>query len=76
MFEEIVVGIQPMTINPTNMTVSILSVPEALIAETMPNTTAENIFKNEISLDFTKGQVPDTKSLEPRDAIESWRCWR
>ena len=33
-----------MTMSPTNMTVSILSVPEALIAETMPNTTAENIF--------------------------------
>ena len=42
-FELIVVGIQPITMSPTRMIVSILSVPEASMAETIPNTTDENI---------------------------------
>jgi hypothetical protein len=42
-FELIVVGIQPITTKPTRMTVSILSVPDATMAETNPNTTDEKI---------------------------------
>ena len=41
--ELIVVGIHPMTTSPTKMTVSILSVPDATIAETNPKTSDENI---------------------------------
>ena len=41
--ELIVVGIHPITTRPTKMTVSILSVPDATIADTKPNTTDENI---------------------------------
>ena len=43
-FELIVVGIQPITIRPTIIVKSILSVPEALMPETMPNTEAEKIY--------------------------------
>jgi hypothetical protein len=37
------VGIHPITIRPTRITRSILSVPDAMMADTNPNTTAEKI---------------------------------
>jgi hypothetical protein len=42
--ELIVVGIQPITIRPTIIVKSILSVPDALMAETIPNTKDEKIY--------------------------------
>ena len=56
-FELIVVGIHPMTISPTRMTVSILSVPDDMIADTSPNTRDENICSQISRLPL----VPSTK---------------
>jgi hypothetical protein len=42
--ELMVVGIHPITIRPTIIVKSILSVPEALMIETIPKTKEENIY--------------------------------